>query len=66
VTEYRAYQIGDDGHFFSFDAFTCRDDGEAVQRARRLVGEHDVELWSGDRFVIKLPCPNKPTAKIKP
>jgi hypothetical protein len=36
--------------FWSFTAY----DSEAVIWARQLVDGHDVELWSGDRFIIKL------------
>jgi hypothetical protein len=43
-----------DGHFVSFEGFTCRDDGEAIAKARRLLDRHDVELWSGERFVTRL------------
>jgi hypothetical protein len=54
VNEYRAYVIGDDGHFISFEGFHSRDDGEAIAKARRLVDGHDIELWSGERFVKRL------------
>jgi len=54
VTEYRAYIVGLDGHFVSFRAFSCADDSEAVTWARQLVDGHDVELWSGERFIVRL------------
>jgi hypothetical protein len=54
MPEYRAYIVGDDDHFVSFESLTCRDDAEAVTKARRLVDGHDVELWSGDRLVTRL------------
>jgi hypothetical protein len=41
VSEYRAYVIGEDGHI-------------ATVWAKQLVDGHDVELWSGDRFVIRI------------
>jgi hypothetical protein len=28
----------------------CRDDGEAVAKAKRMVDDHDIEVWSSDRF----------------
>jgi hypothetical protein len=31
-----------------------RDDGEAVVKAKRLMDGHDIELWFGDRLVMKL------------
>jgi hypothetical protein len=54
MTEYRAYTVGLDGHFLGFEPLVCRDDGEAIATAQRLVDGHDVELWSGDRFIIRL------------
>ena len=32
----------------------CIDDEAAISSAERLVDGHDVELWSGERFVVKL------------
>jgi hypothetical protein len=43
-----------DGHFAASRAFTCADDDDAIVWAKQLVDGHDIELWSGDRFVIKL------------
>jgi hypothetical protein len=57
MADYRAYVVGDDGHFVSFEGFVAADDGEAVAKAQRLVDGHDVELWSGGRFVIRLETP---------
>jgi hypothetical protein len=56
VAEYRAYFIGDDGHFIGFEPMICRDDSEAVTKvkAQRLVEGHDVEIWSRERFVVRL------------
>jgi hypothetical protein len=54
VNEYRAYTVGHDGHFTASRAFRCPDDSEAIVWAKQLVDGHDVELWSGDGFVIKL------------
>jgi hypothetical protein len=54
MAEYRAYTIGIDGHFVRFEPLICRDDGESIVKARRLIAGHDIELWSGDRLVIRL------------
>jgi hypothetical protein len=32
----------------------CADDAEAIDKAKRLVDGHDIELWSGDRLVTRL------------
>lgn len=54
VTEYRAYFVGRDGHFVGFEGLSCSDDAEAIEQARRLVDSQDIELWSGDRFIVRL------------
>ena len=54
MADYRAYFIGEEGHFIGFEPLVCRDDGEAIARARRLVDGHGVEVWSAERFVIRL------------
>jgi hypothetical protein len=54
MPEYRAYVVGDDNHFVGFEPLICRDDAEAITKARRLVDGHDIELWSGDRLVTRL------------
>ena len=59
VAEYRAYVVGHDGHFLRFEALICADDAEAIAKAKRLVDDHDVELWSGERFVTRLEATRK-------
>jgi hypothetical protein len=54
MAEYRAYIVGADDHIASYRAFVCADDSEAITWAKQLVDGHDVELWSGERFVIRL------------
>jgi hypothetical protein len=54
MAEYRAYTVGIDGHFIGYEPLVCRDDDEAVVKAKRLVDGHDIEVWSGPRFVIRL------------
>jgi hypothetical protein len=54
MAEYRAYVVGDDGHFIAAEPIICHDDVEAIAKAQRLVDGHAVELWSGERFVLKL------------
>jgi hypothetical protein len=54
VAEYRAYVVGHDGHFLGFEPPICADDAEAIEKAKRLADVHDVELWTGERFVIRL------------
>jgi hypothetical protein len=54
MPEYRAYLVGQDGHFVGSESLVCRDDGEAIAEARRLLDGRDIEVWSGERFVLKM------------
>jgi len=54
MTEYRVFTIGRDAHFVSFRKFTCNNDTDAIVWAKHLIDLYPVELWNGDRFVIRL------------
>ncbi len=54
MAEYRAYTLGCDEHFTGFEPLVCADDAEAIEQAKRLANGSDIELWSGDRLVIRL------------
>lgn len=54
MVEYRAFPVGMDGHFIGFDALVCENDDEAIAKAKCLVDGHDIELWCGERLVIRL------------
>jgi hypothetical protein len=45
---------GDDGHVSNYRGFVWESDAKAIVLAKQLVDGHDVELWSGSRFVIRL------------
>ena len=62
VNEYRAYIIGDDGHIRSSRVFVTEDDVDAIVFAEQMVDGHDVELWSGARFVRRVNATDKPGA----
>jgi hypothetical protein len=49
-------KVAVDGHRTEFEELVCRDDGLAVYHAKRLVLDHDVEVWNGNRFVFRLEC----------
>jgi hypothetical protein len=51
MAQYRAYLIGDDGHFYEAVPLVCDDDAEAIVMAERLAIDHDVELWQLDRKI---------------
>jgi hypothetical protein len=52
MLEYRAYRIGDSGHFVGVTPLFCSGDLDAIAQATNLADGHDVELWSGERFII--------------
>ena len=54
MPDYRAYFVGIDGPFSSTRAEflpSYPDDATAIEAAKQLVHDYDVELWDGDRFV---------------
>jgi hypothetical protein len=58
VAEYRAFTVGDDGHFVGYEPLICYNDDDAIAKASSLMDGHDIELWSGTRLVIRLTAPN--------
>jgi hypothetical protein len=54
MAEYRAYAVGEDGNFVSSRPFVGSSDELAITWANRLVDSHEIELWSGERFVARL------------
>ena len=59
MPDYRAYLIGEDGHFYDAVPLVCTDDAEAISKARPLAINHDVELWRLDRKVATFPSQKK-------
>jgi hypothetical protein len=47
MTNYRAYLIGADGHFWEAISMLCADDADAMKRAQCLANRRNVELWEG-------------------
>jgi len=56
MAEYRAYTVGDDGHFSGYEPLVCGDDAEAIELARHLGNGHDIELWCLEQLIIRLPA----------
>jgi hypothetical protein len=54
MAEYRAYVIGSDDLIVSATALVCENDEEAIAEVRTFLMERTIEIWSGDRFVIRL------------
>jgi hypothetical protein len=55
MPDYRAYIVGKDGHFESFEIIAADSDEQALKVAEKLVDGHDVELWhlAGKVAVLK-------------
>jgi hypothetical protein len=54
MADYRVYTVGLDGRLIGFEPLACADDAEAIEKAKRFVGDWSIELWNGPRFVIRL------------
>jgi hypothetical protein len=48
--------VTEDGRRIEFETLVCRDDGEAVMRAKRFVQDQDIEVLADNRFVFRLEC----------
>jgi hypothetical protein len=57
MPDYRAYIVGIGGRFDSMRIefqHNHADDTSAMEAAKQLIFDHDIELWDGDRFVGRL------------
>jgi hypothetical protein len=54
MTDYRAYIVGPDGRFLTFEIVTADSDEQAVATAKKFVNGHDVEVWDLDRKIAVL------------
>jgi hypothetical protein len=59
MTEYRIYSVGSDGHFIGFEPLICDGDEQAVEKAKQLLDGHDLQIWSGPRYVRRLESKDK-------
>jgi hypothetical protein len=50
---YRAYIVGRHSQFIGAVELDCVDDRAAIEAAKRLSCDHDVELWQMDRAVAR-------------
>jgi len=51
---YRACILDEDGHISCMVKLDCADDEAARQMAARMLLDHDIEVWQGDRKVVVL------------
>jgi hypothetical protein len=54
MTEYRAYTVGLEGRLVHYETLDCPNDAEAIVEAQRLLRQHDMEIWNGERLVARL------------
>jgi hypothetical protein len=54
VQHYLAFHLDLAGHVVSKIDLVCSDDQDATQKAKRLVRDHDIEVWRLDRRVAIL------------
>jgi hypothetical protein len=60
MVEYRIYTVGDDGHFTGFEPLVCENDARAIEKAKQFLDGHDLQIWSGPRYVGSLGSKDKP------
>jgi len=53
---YRAYVTSPLGHILNSVHLDCETDEQAIEEARRLVGEYSVQLWDRDRKIAFFPA----------
>jgi hypothetical protein len=49
MQDYRAFILGPDGRVQASVSLLCKNEGEPIEAAKRIVDGHDVELWRRDR-----------------
>jgi hypothetical protein len=54
VGEYKFYCIGPDGHIVRREDYTARDDLDALDRARAMCGQYEIEVWDGARMISRV------------
>jgi hypothetical protein len=56
---YQAYIVGLHGRAIRMIRMDCVDDDTAIESARSLIDNHDVELWQMDRPIARFDAPSK-------
>ena len=54
MANYRALILNSDNSIFSEETLSAEDDESAIAEARKLVHQHNIELWEGSRMVALL------------
>jgi hypothetical protein len=55
MTDYRVFMVGMDGHIVGSRGFVCDTDEHAITWTKQMIEDQPIELWSGERFVTRLP-----------
>jgi hypothetical protein len=54
MRDYKLYCIGLDGHIDKRHDYKGPDDVAALVQARRICGQHEMEVWDGARFIARV------------
>jgi hypothetical protein len=54
MAEYRANVVGSHDHIVQSKPMICENDDEAIAQAKAALPDHTIEIWSGDRFVMRV------------
>ena len=54
MSYYRAYIIGRDSQFQKAVQLDSANDNAAIESAKQLIDDYDIEVWQQDRLVTKL------------
>jgi hypothetical protein len=51
---YRAFILDEKGHVQQAVVLEGNEDSEAIEQGKKLLDGHDIEVWQGERVVVKL------------
>jgi len=54
MADYKLYCVDSAGHIVSRHDHNARDDLAALDRAKELCGEYEIEVWEGSRFAARV------------
>lgn len=60
MAEYQVLTVGPDGDFIGRKLIVCDDDEQAIEKDARLLDGHDLQIWSGPRYVRRLKAAARP------
>jgi len=66
VREYNLYCIGTDGRIEKRHDIRANDDLAALDQARQLCHEYEIEIWQGDHIVTRVAKDGRASWKLAP